>query len=84
MSGRLNIRKEAAMITYKPLWKTLIDREMNKTDLVLSGIISRGTLAKMSRGDGVKLEVIDRICTHLGCQLTDVIEYVPGEIASNA
>lgn len=72
------------MITYKPLWKLLIDRDMNKTDLVLSGIMSRGTLAKMSRGDGVKLEVIDRICTGLGCQLTDVIAYEPdSEIASN-
>lgn len=72
------------MISYKPLWKLLIDRDMNKTDLVLSGIMSRGTLAKMSRGDGVKLEVIDRICTGLGCQLTDVIAYEPdGEIASN-
>jgi len=71
------------MITYKPLWKTLIDREMNKTDLVLRGIISRGTLAKMSRGDGVKLEVIDRICANLGCQLTDVIAYEPGGMVSN-
>ena len=71
------------MISYKPLWKLLIDRDMNKTDLVLSGIMSRGTLAKMSRGDGVKLEVIDRICTSLGCQLTDVIAYEPDGIASN-
>ena len=71
------------MITYKPLWKLLIDRDMNKTDLVLSGIMSRGTLAKMSRGEGVKLEVIDRICTRLDCQLTDVIAYERDGMVSN-
>lgn len=37
------------MITYKPLWKTLIDKDMKKMDLVEDGTVSRGTLAKMGK-----------------------------------
>ena len=63
------------MITYKPLWKTLIDKDMKKMDLVEDGTISRGTLAKMSKNQKVSLEVIERICGRLHCKIEDVIIY---------
>lgn len=62
------------MISYKPLWKTLIDREVKKIALVDQGVISRGTLAKLSKNESVRLDVIDRLCQHLGCQIQDVVE----------
>lgn len=63
------------MITYKPLWKTLIDKDMKKMDLVADGILSRGTLAKMGKNEKVSLDVIERICEKLHCKIEEVIVY---------
>lgn len=63
------------MITYKPLWKTLIDRDMKKMDLVADGTLSRGTLAKMGKNEKVSLDVIERICSKLHCRIEEVIGY---------
>lgn len=63
------------MITYKPLWKTLIEKDMKKMDLVEDGIVSRGTLAKMGKDQKVSLEVVERICKRLQCRVEEVIVY---------
>ena len=63
------------MITYKPLWKTLIDNDMKKMDLVTNGTLSRGTLAKMGKNEKVSLDVIERICSKLHCKVEEVIVY---------
>lgn len=63
------------MITYKPLWKTLIEKDMKKMDLVEDGTISRGTLAKMGKNQKVSLEVVERICKRLQCRVEEVIVY---------
>lgn len=63
------------MITYKPLWKTLIDKDMKKMDLVANGTLSRGTLAKMGKNEKVSLDVIERICGKLHCRIEEVIVY---------
>lgn len=64
------------MITYKPLWKTLIEKDMKKMDLVEDGTVSRGTLAKMSKNQKVSLEVVERICKRLHCRVEEVIVYI--------
>ena len=61
--------------TYKPLWKLLIDKEMNKKELMQATGISKSTIDKMGRGEIVSLEVIDRICNYFGCRVEDVVEY---------
>lgn len=63
------------MITYKPLWKTLIDKDMKKMDLVADKIVSRGTLAKMGKNQKVSLDVIEKICNALHCRVEEVISY---------
>ena len=63
------------MITYKPLWKTLIDKDMKKMDLVADGTLSRGTLAKMGKNEKVSLDVVERICRRLHCRAAEVIVY---------
>ena len=63
------------MITYKPLWKTLIDKDMKKMDLVEDGTVSRGTLAKMGKDQKVSLDVVERICKRLQCKVEEVIVY---------
>ena len=65
----------AAAFTYKPLWKLLIDKEMNKKELMQATGISKSTIDKMGRGEIVSLEVIDRICNYFDCRVEDVVEH---------
>ena len=67
------------MISYKPLWKTLVEKEMKKTDLLDVVGISRGTLTKQSKNEPVSVKIIDRICEKLEIEVTDVVEYVKSE-----
>ncbi|MGI6559909.1 MAG: helix-turn-helix domain-containing protein [Saccharofermentanales bacterium] len=67
------------MISYKPFEHLLIDRDLLKKDVSeLSGVHSQ-TLAKMSRGESVNLETIDRICTALKCRIDEVVEILPNK-----
>ena len=61
--------------SYKPLWKLLIDREMTKKQLMQETGISKSTIDKMGRGEQVSMNVIDRICTSLNCEVADVMEH---------
>ncbi len=67
------------MICYKPLWKTLIDKEIKKTALKDMVGFSNGTLAKMTKDQYVDLKHIDKICQVLNCSISDVIEVIPDE-----
>ena len=64
-------------VTYKKLWKLLIDREMMKKDLRDLAGISSATLAKMGRNETVSGEVIVKVCTALHCDVGDIMEIVP-------
>lgn len=63
-------------ISYMPLEITLVKRRLKKADLKRDLRISPSTLAKMSRGEYVALEIIVRICDYLECNVEDVIEVV--------
>ena len=65
-------------VTYNNLWKLLIDRGMNKTQMRLKAGISTATLAKMSRGEPVNLSIITKVCNALGCHVGDVVDCVQG------
>ena len=62
--------------SYKPLWKLLIDRDMTKKQLMQVTGISKSTMDKMARGEIVSLEIIDRICFHLQCNVENVREHI--------
>lgn len=62
------------MISYNPLWKTLIDKDMKKMDLVKITGISNGTLAKLGKNESVSLSIIDKICIALDCDISDIVE----------
>ena len=64
------------MISYKPLLKMLIDKNMKKQDLVNAGILSWTTMAKMDKNQNISLEIIDKLCATLDCQPGDLIEHV--------
>jgi DNA-binding Xre family transcriptional regulator len=62
-------------VSYKPLWKTLIDKNIkNKTDLLQIAGVGRGTLAKLSKNQEVSMTVLLKICNALNCELPDVAE----------
>ena len=63
------------MFSYKPLWKLLIDRGIKKRDLVPLANISRSTLYHLDCGDRVSLDVLDKLCTVLNCQIEDILEH---------
>ena len=62
-------------ISYKKLWKLLIDKDMSKKKLMELTGISKSTLDKMYRGENVSLEILNRICHQLNCDVSDVISY---------
>ena len=61
-------------VSYKKLWKLLIDREMNKQDLKRECNISSASVAKLGRGDNITTDVLVRICEGLNCKLEDIME----------
>ena len=62
-------------ISYKPLWKTLIDRDIkNRTELLEIAKIGRGTLAKLSKNQEVSMTVLIKLCNALNCELSDIAE----------
>ena len=63
-------------LSYKKLWKQLIDRDMTKTDLRRATGISPSTFARLSHGDYVASSIIDRICQELKCDVGDMMEVV--------
>ena len=63
-------------ISYKPLWKLLIDRDIKKKDLCKMAGISPATITKMGKGGQISTSVLEKICSALQCSLTDVMETV--------
>jgi conserved domain protein len=69
----LEKRGENMKFNYNGLWKTLIDRNMKKKDLIDKTGISPTTVSKMVRGDAVSLTIIGKICDELGTDIGDLI-----------
>ena len=66
------------MFSFDPLWKSLIDKKMTREELRIKIGAGRGTMAKMSKGEYVAMDVLDRICKELGIKIEEVIKYVDG------
>lgn len=61
--------------SYNKLWKLLIDKNMNKSDLQKIIKLSPATIAKLSKNRNVNMEVLGRICEHFKCDISDILEY---------
>ena len=64
-------------VCYKKLWKLLIDKNMNKTELRMASGITTTALAKLGRDENVNTEVLAKICKTLDCKIEDIMELVP-------
>ena len=63
-------------ISYKKLWKLLIDKEMMKKDLAEKANISSASIAKLGRNENVNTDILLRICEALECDVSDIMEVV--------
>lgn len=63
-------------ISYNKLWKMLIDKNMNKSDLRDQAGISSASIAKLGKGENITTDVLIKICETLGCHLEDIMESV--------
>lgn len=66
-------------VSYKKLWKMLIDKDMKKKDLCAKAGISTASVTKMGKGGHVTTEVLAKICTALECTMDDIMEIVQEE-----
>jgi putative transcriptional regulator len=64
-------------VSYKKLWKLLIDRDMKKQDLCKKAGVSTSSLAKLGRGENVNTAILVKICRALDCNVEDIMEIVP-------
>lgn len=65
--------------SYKKLWKILIDRNMKKKDLMEATGVSPSTMAKLTAGENVNLDVLRRICEALKLNIGDIMDFIPEE-----
>ena len=64
-------------VSYKKIWKLLIDKDMKKKELCAKAGISPSSLTKMGNNGHVTTEVLAKICTALGCTVDDIMEVIP-------
>ena len=69
------MKGKSMAISYNGLWKKLIDNNMYKKDLAAKLNISSATMAKMGKGDKVSLEVLQKICDFLNCDIGDIMSF---------
>lgn len=68
-------------ISYKKLWKILIDKDMKKKDLQVAAGVSWSSITKLSKGETVSMEVLIKICKTLECDIGDIMELILDEDA---
>lgn len=61
-------------ISYKPLWRLILERDMTKVDLRKKTKIAPSTFTKMSNNEQVSLDILARICLELECGFDDIVE----------
>ena len=66
-------------ISYNKLWKLLLARTMNRQALKAAAGVSSASIAKLGKGDNITTDVLIKICAALNCDITDIMELMPGE-----
>lgn len=69
-------------VSYKKLWKLLIDKDLKKKDLEAKAGISHYTMNKLTKGENVTVVTLGKICKALDCAIGDIVEFI--EIPANA
>ena len=67
-------------VSYKKLWKLLIDRDLLKRDVCKMANISNASMAKLGKGENVNTDILLRICEALEVDISDIMEVVPDKL----
>jgi len=67
--------------SYDKLWKLLIDKKMKKVDLGHKAAIGPNTMARLSKGQSVQMNVLGKICKELQCNIGDIVDYIDDDDA---
>ncbi len=70
------------VISYKKLWKLLIDKDMKKKDLQKLAGISSASITKLGKNENVNTDILQKICSALECDISDIMEMVPDKQGS--
>ena len=70
-------RSDCMAITYKKLWKLLIDKDLKKKDLRQLAGISASSITKLGKNENVNTEILERICKSLDCDISEIMEIMP-------
>ncbi len=68
-------------VSYKKLFKLLIDRDMKKKEFKELTGISQGTLSKLQNGGNVMVDVLEKICLRMDCRIEEIMEIYPDQDA---
>ena len=66
-------------VSYKRLWHLLIEKDMKKQDLQKLSGLAPASIAKLSKGNTVTTDTLEKICRALSCDIGDIIEFVPDD-----
>ena len=66
-------------VSYKKLWKLLIDKDLKKKDLERLAGVSHYTINKLNKGENITTDILGRICKALNCNVNDIMEFVEVE-----
>ena len=64
-------------VDYSKLWKLLIDKKMNKSQLKECAGVSTNAIAKLGKNETVSLETLEKICVAVDCDIQDVMNFIP-------
>lgn len=62
-------------VSYNNLWKLMIDKKINKSELCKTVKISSSTMARMTNEEMVALPILEKICAELECNIGDIMEF---------
>lgn len=79
MKEMINNEVVPVAVSYKKLWKLLIDRDMKKKDLLAAAGISQSSLSKMKKNENVNMDIVVKVCKALNCDICDIVEIVPDD-----
>lgn len=71
----ISVRGEVMAVSYNNLWKLMIDKKINKSELCKTVKISSSTMAKMTNEEMVALPILEKICAELECNVGDIMEF---------
>lgn len=66
-------------VNYNKLWKLLIDKNMNKTQLKNEAHLSTNVVAKLGKNEKVSIDTLGKICEILNCNIGDIVDFIPND-----